>query len=330
MSSASHRLHRVLSFTVTACMFVSTANAAQPSYPQPQKPIRLLVGFTPGGAADSSARATARKMSELMKTTFVIENRPGAGGNVAAEIVAHGTPDGHTLFWGSVGPLSVSAALGVKLPYDVFKDFAPVGLAVTSCNILAAPMSFKGDTVADVITQAKARPGQLNYATQGLGSTGYLAGELLRSMTGIDITQVPYKGGTEVVTSLIAGEVQLAFVSVTALKGAGQGRMKPIAVTCGKRDPGVPNVPTFAEAGVPGYEASFWYGLLAPAGTPAATISILNRYMRDALADKVITQPLEIQGLIAAPTSGKEFGDIIRRDYEKWMKTFAGKQPGVR
>ena len=237
-----------------ACL--PAAHAAE-SFPQ-SKPIRLVVGFTPGGAADTSARMISRKMSETLDTGFVIENRPGAGGNVAAEIVARGTPDGHTLFWGSVGPLSVSAALGVKLPYDVFRDFVPVGLAVTSCNILAARTAFKGETLGDVLTQARARPGQLNYATQGLGSTGYLAGELLQSMTGAQLVQVPYKGGAQVVTALLGGEVELAYVSVTALKGAGQGRIKPLGVTCGKRDPGVPNVPTFAELGVPGYDASFW------------------------------------------------------------------------
>jgi tripartite-type tricarboxylate transporter receptor subunit TctC len=289
-----------------------------------QKPIRLLVGFTPGGAADTSARAIARRMGESMATTFVIENRAGAGGNVAAEIVARGTPDGHTLFWGSVGPLSVSAALGIRLPYDVSRDFAPVGLAVTSCNILAARLAFKGDGLGDVLAQAKARPGQLTYATQGLGSTGYLAGELLRALTGVSLLQVPFKGGAEVVTSLIGGEVELAFVSVTALRGAGLGRLKPLAVTCARRDPGVPDVPTFAEAGVVGYDASFWYGLLAPAGTPAPVIAALNRELLATLAIRAITQPLEAQGLIAAPSSPQAFADLIRRDTEKWKRTFAG------
>jgi tripartite-type tricarboxylate transporter receptor subunit TctC len=309
---------------VIACFSVLAAHAAS-AYPQ-QKPIRLVVGFTPGGAADTSARMISRRMSEFVGTNFVIENRPGAGGNVAAEIVARGTPDGHTLFWGSVGPLSVSAALGVKLPYDVFKDFTPVGLAVTSCNILAARQQFKGESLGDVLAQVRARPGQLNYATQGLGSTGYLAGELLRSMSGVELTQVPYKGGAEVVTSLLSGEVELAFVSVTALKGAGLGRLKPLAVTCSKRDPGVPNVPTFAEAGVAGYDASFWYGLLAPAGTATAVVTHLNEALHVALAEKSIAQPLELQGLIAAPTSPQEFAALIRRDYEKWKRTFAGRK----
>ena len=291
----------------------------------PSKPVRLLVGFTPGGAADGSARALTRKMGEAMRTTFVIENRPGAGGNIAAEIVARATPDGYTLFWGSVGPLSVSAALGVKLPYDVFRDFAPVGLAVTSCNILAARANTKADSVGEVIALAKAKPGQLNYASQGLGSTGHLAGELLRSMTGIDVVHVPYKGGAEVITALLGGEVELAFVSVTALKGVGVGRMKPLAVTCARRDPGVPGVPTFAEAGVAGYDASFWYGLLAPPRTPPAIVARLNTELRAALADKAIAQGLETQGLIAAASSPEEFTNVIRTDFEKWKRTFAGR-----
>lgn len=301
--------------------------AVSPCFAQsyPQKPVRLLVGFTPGGAADGSARALTRKMGEAMRTTFVIENRPGAGGNIAAETVARATPDGYTLFWGSVGPLSVSAALGVKLPYDVFRDFAPVGLAVTSCNILAGRPALKADNAGDVIALARARPGQINYASQGLGSTGNLAGELLRSLTGIDIVHVPYKGGSEVVTALLGGEVELAFVSVTALKAVGVSRMKALAVTCARRDPGVPNVPTFAESGVQGYDASFWYGLLAPSRVPAAIVMLLNRELRAALADKSIAQMLELQGLIAAPSSPQEFTATIRNDYEKWRRTFAGR-----
>lgn len=326
MNNTSTCLRRLLIVAI-GLLSLSTAHAGE-TYPQ-QKPIRLLVGFTPGGAADTAARVITRKMSESIGTGFVIENRPGAGGNVAAEIVARSAPDGHALFWGSVGPLSVSAALGVKLSYDVFRDFAPVALAVTSCNILVARPAFKADTLGDVLSQAKAAPGQLNYATQGLGSTGYLAGELLQTMAKVQLTQVPYKGGAEVATSILGGEVELAFLSVTALKSAGAGRIKALAVTCAQRDPGVPNVPTFAEAGVPGYDASFWYGLLAPAGTPTAIITKLNQSLRGALADKSISQPLAALGLIAAPSSPQDFAALIRRDFEKWKRTFAGRKAPV-
>lgn len=308
------------SFLVLAIALSSTCVFGQ-AYPN--KPIRLLVGFTAGGAADTSARAVSRKMGEAMRTTFVVENRSGAGGNIAAEIVSHATADGYTLFWGSVGPLTVSPALGMKLPYDVFKDFSPIGLAVTFCNILAARPSVKADSLSDIIAMAKAKPGQVNYASQGQGSTGHLAGELLRTMTGVDIVQVRYKGGSELITALLGGEVELAFISVTTLKGTGAGRLKPLAVTCGKRDPGAPTLPTFAEAGVPGYDASFWYGPLAPARAPPAIIERLNQELRAALADRATAQSLEVQGLIAAPSSAQEFSNIILRDYEKWKRTLA-------
>lgn len=324
MHTTGNCLRRLLNGLVIGGLIVSVAHAAQ-TYPQ-QRPIRLLVGFTPGGAADTSARAISSKMAESLGTGFVVENRAGAGGNVAAELASRATPDGHALFWGSVGPLSVSAALGVKLPYDPISDFAAVGLAVTSCNILASQTAFKGDTLADVLTQAKASPRKLNYATQGLGSTGYLAGELLQLLAKVELTQVPYKGGSQVASALLGGEVELAFVSVTVLKGAGLGRMKPLAVTCAKRDPGVPDVPTFAEAGVAGYDASFWYGFLAPAGTPAPVIARLNAAMRTALADKSTSEPLARLGLIAAPSSPQEFAALIRGDSEKWKRTFAARK----
>lgn len=306
------------SFAVIALTLSSACGFAQTF---PTKPIRLLVGFTPGGAADTSARAISRKMGEAMRTTIVVENRSGAGGNIAAEIVSNAASDGYTLFWGSVGPLTVSPALGMKLPYDVFKDFSTVGLAVTFCNILAARSGIKADSLADIIALAKAKPGQINYASQGQGSTGHLAGELLRTMTGVDIMQVRYKGGAELLTALLGGEVELAFISVTTLKGTGAGRLKPFAVTCGRRDPGAPNLPTFAEAGVPGYDASFWYGPVAPARTPPAIIERLNREMHNALADRPTAQALEVQGLIAAPSTPQEFSKIIARDYEKWKRT---------
>jgi tripartite-type tricarboxylate transporter receptor subunit TctC len=264
-------------------------------------------------------------MAESMKATFVIENRPGAGGNIAAQIVATAQSDGHTLFWGSVGPLTVSPALGIKLPYDPFADFAPVSLAVNSCNVLVARSGFPASSVGELIALAKAKPGQLNYASQGIGSTGYLAGELLKTLTGAEIVHVGYKGGAEVVTSLLGGELELAFVSVTGIKGISGGRIKPLAVTCGRRDPALPGVPSFAEAGVKNYDASFWYGLLAPARTPGAVVTRLNRALRDAVYDPAVAQPLESQGLIAAPSSPAEFRDLIRADYQKWKQVFAGK-----
>jgi tripartite-type tricarboxylate transporter receptor subunit TctC len=256
---------------------------------------------------------------------IVIENRPGAGGNIAAEIVAKANPDGYTLYWGSVGPLTVSPALGVTLPYNPLTDFAPIGLAVHFCNILATRPNFPANSVAEIIALAKARPGQLNYATQGIASTGHLAGELLKSMTGVDIVQVAYKGGSESVTALLGGEIELAFLSVAGIRSIGPGRIKSVGVTCAKRDTALGNVPTFAESGLASYDATFWYGLMAPARAPSAAVSKLNREMTSALTDTTVIRQLEAQGLLAAPSSAEEFSKTIRDDYAKWKKVFSAK-----
>ncbi len=314
---------RLCPFACMLLILLALPATAADSYPN--RPIRLLVGFTPGGAADVSARIITRKMAEALGANIVVENRPGAGGNIAAEIVAKANPDGYTLFWGSVGPLTVSPALGVKLAYDPLTDFAPIGLAVHSCNILAARPNFPANSVAEVIALAKARPGQLNYSTQGIASTAHLAGELLKALTGVDIVQVAYKGGSEGVTALLGGEVELGFLSVAGIRAIGPSRIKALGVTCARGDPALTSVPTIAESAGISYDATFWYGLLAPARTPAAVIAMLNRHLAAALADAATAQQLQTQGLLAAPSSAENFRTTIRDDYAKWKKVFSAK-----
>jgi tripartite-type tricarboxylate transporter receptor subunit TctC len=193
------------------------------------------------------------------------------------------------------------------------------------CNILAARPNFPANTVSEVIALAKTEPGKLNYATQGIASTGHLAGELLKSLSGIDIVQVAYKGGSESVTALLGGEIELAFLSVAGIRSIGPSRIKAIGVTCAKRDTALSSVPTFAESGVPSYDATFWYGLLAPARTPSTVIEELNRAMTMALTDTTIMQQLETQGLLAAPSSAENFSRTIRDDYAKWKKVLSVK-----
>ena len=311
-----------LLFPLIALAFFARGISAAETYPD--RPIRLLVGFTPGGAADVSARVISRKMSESLGVNIVVENRPGAGGNIAAEIVATANPNGYTLYWSSVGPLTVSPALGIKLPYNPLTDFAPISMGVQSCNVLSVRPVFPANTLAEVIALAKAKPGQLKYSTQGIASTGHLSGELLRSLTGIDIVQVPYKGGNEGVAALLSGEVELGFLSGPSIRAIGPGRIKTIAITCARRDTTMKEIPTFAEAGVPNFEATFWYGLLAPAKTPAAVIAKLNKEMTAALADPTVIQQLEAQGQLPAPTSPESFAKTIRDDLAKWKKVFAG------
>lgn len=312
---------RRIALTLLVCL--PQIAAAAETYPT--RPIRLLIGFTPGGAADVSARVITRKMSESLGVNMVVENRAGAGGNIAAEIVAKGNPDGYTLYWSSVGPLTVSPALGIKLPYDPLTDFAPISLGVQSCNVLSVRPNFPANTVPELIALAKAKPGQLNYSTQGIASTGHLSGELLRSLTGIDIVQVAYKGGAESLSALLSGEVEMGWLSGPSLRSLGPGRVKTIAITCARRDTTLKEIPTFAESGVPNFEATFWYGLLAPARTPSAVIMKLNGAMKAALGDPTVIQQLEAQGQIAAPTSPEGFAKIIRDDLAKWKKVFGAK-----
>ncbi len=310
-------------FPVALAVLALFAEEVSAAETYPARPIRLLVGITPGGAADVSARVITRKMSEALGVNIVVENRPGAGGNIAAEIVATANPNGYTLYWSSVGPLTVSPALGIKLPYNPLTDFAPISMGVQSCNVLSVRPAFPANTLAEVIALAKAKPGQLKYSTQGIASTGHLSGELLRSLTGIDIVQVPYKGGAEGVSALLSGEVELGFLSGPSIRAIGPSRIKTIAITCARRDTTMKEIPTFAEAGVPNFEVTFWYGLLAPARTPTAVITKLNREMTVALADPTVIQQLEAQGQIPAPTSPEGYAKTIRDDLAKWKKVFA-------
>lgn len=301
------------------------ATVSMPAISQsyPTKPIRFLIGFAPGGSSDVSGRIVARKMSEALGAPVVVENRPGAGGNIAAEITAKANADGYTLFWSGVGPVMVSPALGLKLPYDPLKDFAPVGRGVVFCNVLIANLGLPAGNVKELIALARAKPAQLNYASPGIGSAGHLGGELFKSLSATDVVHVAFKGGGEMIQNLVSGQVQLAFVTIVTARSFGGSRVKILAVTSANRDPAMPDVPTFAEAGVPGYDATFAYGILAPAKTPAAVVARLNKELRGALADPEAGKLLAQHGLVPAATSGEEYMSLIKRDYEKWRKVLA-------
>jgi tripartite-type tricarboxylate transporter receptor subunit TctC len=315
------RRHFVLAIFTPLLCALALASFAQI---YPAKPIRLVVGFSAGGSADISARIFAKRMGELLKTSLVVENRGGAGGSYATQIAADSNADGYTLLWGNVGPLTVNPALGMKLGYNVETDFAPVGLAMTFANALIVRSDFPANSLAAIMALAKEKPGQLNYAMQGVGSAGNLAGELWRALTGIRINAVGYKGAGEIVTSLIGGDVQLAFTSTTAARSMASARIRPIAVTGAKRDPALPNVPTFAEQGVANYDATFWYALLTQAKVPAAVVARLNREMQTVLSEPDIVSSLEAQGLIAAPSSPQVLRETIRADFAKWKSVLAG------
>jgi tripartite-type tricarboxylate transporter receptor subunit TctC len=282
----------------------------------PSKPIRLLVGFPAGGNADVSARAIATRLSQTLRTPLVVENRGGAAGSIAARTAARAAPDGYTLLWASPGALTVSQILEKNIGYDV-SAFAPVGLAVTFCNALVARPEFAASSVSELIALAKAKPGDINYGSQGIGSAGHLSAELLERMAGIRFTHVPYKGGNDIMAALLGGELQMSFASSTVVKGM-RNRMKVLAVTCPQRDPALPDIPTMNEAGVKGYDASFWFGLLGPARTPQPIIQQLNTVLRAAVGDGELMRPLQELGFIPAPSTPQQFAARIRADYVKW------------
>jgi tripartite-type tricarboxylate transporter receptor subunit TctC len=294
-----------------------------PAQSYPHKPIRILVGFTPGGNADVSARILTGKMAQALGTTIVVENRAGAAGSVAAQIVSQATPDGYTLLWANTGSFSVNPILQKNLPYDPEKAFAPVGLTLTFCNVLIAHPDAPFSSVAQVLAQAKAKPGQVNLGSQGIGSAGFLSGQLLQQMAGIKLENVPYKGGAQAVAAVLGGELQLAFAA-TNTAGGMRNRLKLLAVTSTQRDPVVPEVPTMEESGLKGYEATFWFGIAAPAGTPAPVVQRLNAVLRDALTDPEMVKTMQRHGLNAEPSTPEAFRARARSDYAKWKRVIEG------
>ena len=316
-------MKRLVAAVVLAVSAIAHASAASAPQSYPTRPIRLLVGFSAGGSADASARVVAMRMGHALGTTMVIENRGGAGGSVAAQIASRAAPDGYTLLWASLGALTISPILEKNIGYEPQTAFAPIGAAFTFCNALVSRADSPVSSVSQLIAAAKATPTQINFGSQGVGSAGHLSGALLQKMTGISLTHVPYKGGADVTAALLGGELQLAFASSTTVKGM-RSRMKVLAVTSAERDPALPDIPTMDEAGVKGYDASFWFALLAPARTPQPIVTRLNTLLRETLADGELVQPLVAQGLNAAPSTPQQLVQRMKSDYAKWKDVIGG------
>jgi tripartite-type tricarboxylate transporter receptor subunit TctC len=279
----------------------------------------MIVGFPPGGATDLVARIIQPKLSAALGKQIIIDNRPGANGVLSNDLLAHADPDGHTVGFGHIGTLVISPTVQ-KVPYDPHKDFAPVGLLVTLQNLIIAHPTLPVKNLKELIALAKSKPGQLNYASSGIGSPGHLAAVLLESMTGIKMSHVPYKGGGPAITDLLAGHVPLFFAVIsTGIPHVQSGKARGIAVTGIKRAEAIPNVPTVAEAGVPGYAAENWYGLLAPAKTPKPVIDRLNKEVVAALKSPDVVQQLKDRGIDAAPDTPEEFANYIRAEEKKWV-----------
>lgn len=285
----------------------------------PTKPIRMLVGFAPGGGTDTTARAMAGKLSERLGQQVIIDNRPGAAGNIAAEITSQANPDGYTVLMGTIAALAINPSLYKKLPFDPLKDVIPVSRAVDSTNILVLHPSVPAKTVKELIALAKTK--SLNGGSSGVGGAGHLALELFNLQAGTKMVHVPYKGGGPAMADLLGGNIQLIFATAaSAVPHIKSGKIKALAVTTAKRSGLVPELPTVAEAGLPGFEANNWYGVLVPAGTPRAIVNRLNKEVVAVLNLPDLKDFLFKQGLDAAPSTPEAFAAYIRSEKAQWEK----------
>jgi tripartite-type tricarboxylate transporter receptor subunit TctC len=303
---------------LTAMLIIASAAPAQ-TYPI--RPIRWVVTYPPGGPTDVVARAVGAKLTEAWGQQIVIDNRAGAGGVIGTDIAAKAVPDGYTLLFGTSAGLTINPALNSKLPYDAVKDFAPVSLLVLNPQILVVHPAVPASSVKELVALAKARPGQLNYASVGLGSPNHMGMELLKALTGIDIVHVPYKGTGPAITDLLGGQVQLMFNSMpSVLPLVASGKLKALAVGSAQRSPAVPDIPTVAEAGVPGFENVTWYGMFAPAKTPHDIIVKLNKQVVQILASPEMAQRLASQGAEPRSSTPEELTKFMRVESERWKK----------
>jgi tripartite-type tricarboxylate transporter receptor subunit TctC len=285
----------------------------------PSRPIRLLVGFAAGGSTDVFARAIAPRLQALLGQPVVIENRPGAGGNIATEATVRSAPDGYTLLLGTIGPLAINPTLYGNLAFDPLKDLTPVSLVGEVPNVLAVPADRPYRSVADIIAAAKARPEVLNFGSSGIGSAGHLAAEQLNLMAGIRTTHVPYRGGGALLPELVAGRVDYAFT--TALNGIPQaeaGKLRILGVPNGKRVPLLPEIPTIAESGLPGFDGVDWAALMAPPGLPAPILAKLNAAMQSVLKEAELVAAMASRRLVLEASTPEALAEFLRRETARW------------
>ena len=300
-----------------AAALVAFAALAQAAWPE--KPVRLMVGFAPGGS-DIGGRIIAQKLSEMWGQPVVVDNRPGAAGNIAADLVAKTSPDGYTILL-FVNSYTINTSVYKGLTWDALKDFAPVARYTSSPMIVVVNPKFPAKNLKEMTDYAKANPGKLFFGSAGSGTAPHLVGELYAMQSGTQITHVPYKGSAPSVMGLVGGEVQLSFAASSSVSAfVKDGRLRPLAVTTSKRDPQFPDVPTVAEAGIPGFDADIWYGLVVPAKTPPAIIKKISEDMKTALDDPEIQAKLRQNGLEPAFMTPEQMGELMKRDVARWKE----------
>ncbi len=299
---------------------ISTLHAANQEGAYPSKPIHLVVGFSPGGSADTVGRALAEGLSTRLGQPVIVENRAGANGNIAAEMVARAAPDGYTIYFPSIGH-AVNASLYKKLPYDPIKDFTAIGGVFSAPNMLVVPLNSPYKSVADVISAAKANPGKLTFASSGSGTSVHLSAELFEKMAKIEMIHIPYKGTGSAMPDVISGQVDMSFPNLpSAVPQVKAGNLRALGVTTAKRSAAAPGIPTIAESGLPGYEMATWYGLLAPANLPVGIRNRLNKELQSILADPKFKDKLIAQGADPMPGTPEQFSGLIKSEIERWQK----------
>lgn len=310
-------IRHALSAILTALAFDPALAAAN----YPSRPIRLIVPFAPGGPMDIMSRAIGESLTQRLGQQVVVDNRGGAGGSIGTEIAARATPDGHTLLTGHIGTHAVNASLYPALGYDPVRDFAPVTLIATLPLGLFVNAALPAGSVQELIALARAKPGSINFASAGAGGPTHMAGEMLKTMARIEIVHVPYKGNAAALSDLVAGRVHMMFSNLlTAMPHARAGKLRALAVSSARRSPQVPELPTVAEAGVPGYDITPWYGVFAPAGTPRAIVARLNREIGAILNAPDMKERFRAQGVDLVSSTPEEFAALIRSEIPKWRK----------
>jgi tripartite-type tricarboxylate transporter receptor subunit TctC len=294
----------------------------------PNRPLHMVVPFPPGGTTDIVARAVAAEIGKSLGQQVIVENRAGAGGNIGSDFVAKAAPDGYTIVMGTVGTHAINVSLYSKMPYDAVKDFAPITLVASVPNVLEVNPSLPVKSVQDLIAYAKANPGKLDFASSGNGTSIHLSGELFKAMIGINMLHIPYKGSAAAITDLIGGQANLMFDNLpSSIAYIKSGQLRALAVTTLTRSPALPDVPTISESGVPGYDASSWFGVLAPAGTPKEIVDRLHDEIVKALRTPRLKANLQSQGAEPVGNTPEQFADHIRAEIAKWAKVV--KQSGA-
>lgn len=316
MPSAKAWLRAV--FIASSVLVCAQAALAQP---YPARPVRIVVPFTAGGPTDILARLLAQRLHEAMGQQFIVDNRGGGGGTIGAQLAARAAPDGYTLYMGGITSLSMAPHVHKNLPYDPFKDFAPITKLTAQPIMLIVHPALPVRSVKDFIALARARPGQMDYATSGLGGTGHLAGELFKTVTGTNMVHIPYKGAAPALIDLTAGQVHVMFGTLlAAVPLARNGKLRPLAVTGQQRASAVPDVPTFREAGLPNFDAISWNCMMAPAGTPADVVARLNAELVKIVKDPQVLERLSGDGVVGTGSTPQELAAYIKSESAKWGK----------